>query len=29
MLAYDPAERISARKAMKHPFFHDLDKSAV
>jgi serine/threonine protein kinase len=29
MLAYDPANRISARKAMKHPFFHDLDRSTL
>ena len=29
MLAYDPARRISARAAMDHPFFDDLDKSAL
>jgi serine/threonine protein kinase len=27
MLAYEPSKRISARAAMEHPFFNDLDKS--
>eukprot|EP00250_Pteridium_aquilinum_P005148 c15286_g1_i1 orf=106-1026(-) len=27
MLQYDPARRISAKAAMQHPFFDDLDKS--
>jgi serine/threonine protein kinase len=27
MLAYDPAARITARDAMNHPFFDDVDKS--
>lgn len=27
MLIYDPAKRISARKALLHPYFDDLDKS--
>ncbi|WKA09193.1 hypothetical protein VitviT2T_026864 [Vitis vinifera] len=26
MLKYDPSERISAKKAMEHPYFDDLDK---
>jgi len=25
-LAYDPAQRISARQALRHPYFNDLDK---
>lgn len=29
MLAFDPAKRISAKAAMSHPWFDDLDKSAV
>ena len=29
MLEYDPARRISARKAMAHPFFADLDKTTL
>ena len=29
MLAYDPAKRISARAALAHPFFADLDTSAL
>lgn len=29
MVAYDPAHRISAKSAMNHPFFDDLDKAAV
>eukprot|EP00301_Raphidiophrys_heterophryoidea_P026446 c9136_g1_i1.p1 GENE.c9136_g1_i1~~c9136_g1_i1.p1 ORF type:complete len:319 (-),score=94.05 c9136_g1_i1:268-1188(-) len=27
LLAYDPAERISAKRALLHPYFEDLDKS--
>ncbi len=27
MLQYDPAKRISAKRALKHPYFDDLDKS--
>jgi len=27
MLQYDPAKRISAKSALKHPYFEDLDKS--
>jgi cyclin-dependent kinase len=27
MLKYDPAERISAKAAMDHPYFDSLDKS--
>ena len=26
MLVYDPAKRISAKKALSHPYFDDLDK---
>ena len=29
MLEYNPARRISARDALKHPYFDDLDKSAL
>ncbi|XP_061545668.1 cyclin-dependent kinase 1 [Phyllopteryx taeniolatus] len=29
MLAYNPAKRISAREAMTHPYFDDLDKSTL
>ncbi|KAL4240861.1 Cell division protein kinase 1 [Mactra antiquata] len=29
MLIYDPAVRLSARLALKHPYFADLDKSAL
>ena len=29
MLAYDPARRISARDALQHPFFADLDTSTL
>uniref|UniRef100_A0A8C5M8Y0 Cyclin dependent kinase 1 n=1 Tax=Leptobrachium leishanense TaxID=445787 RepID=A0A8C5M8Y0_9ANUR len=29
MLLYDPATRITARKALLHPYFHDLDKSSL
>jgi len=29
LLAYDPRERISARRAMNHPYFDDLDKEAI
>jgi cyclin-dependent kinase 2 len=28
MICYDPAKRISARAAMSHPYFDDLDKSS-
>jgi len=28
MLKFDPSERISARQALNHPYFNDLDKSA-
>jgi cyclin-dependent kinase len=27
MLVYDPAKRISAKAALNHPYFSDLDKS--
>ena len=27
MLIYDPAKRISAKQALQHPYFDDLDKS--
>ncbi|XP_057721357.1 cell division control protein 2 homolog D-like [Arachis stenosperma] len=27
MLQYEPSKRISAKKAMEHPYFHDLDKT--
>jgi cyclin-dependent kinase len=26
MLQYEPAKRISAKKAMEHPYFDDVDK---
>ncbi|KAL5988469.1 Cyclin-dependent kinase B2-1 [Asimina triloba] len=29
MLKYDPSKRISAKKAMEHPYFSDLDKSRL
>ncbi|KAG8228043.1 hypothetical protein J437_LFUL007213 [Ladona fulva] len=29
MLVYDPASRISAKAAVNHPYFHDLDKSTL
>uniref|UniRef100_A0A7S0YKV0 cyclin-dependent kinase n=1 Tax=Polytomella parva TaxID=51329 RepID=A0A7S0YKV0_9CHLO len=29
MLEYDPARRISAKEAMKHAYFNDLDKVAI
>ncbi|XP_002737515.1 cyclin-dependent kinase 1-like [Saccoglossus kowalevskii] len=29
MLVYDPAYRISAKTALNHPYFEDLDKSAL
>ena len=29
MLIYDPAKRISAKKAMLHPYFDDLDKTTL
>ncbi|CAJ2663396.1 unnamed protein product [Trifolium pratense] len=27
MLQYEPAKRISAKKAIEHPYFDDLDKT--
>jgi len=29
MLVYDPSKRISAKKALLHPFFDDLDKNSL
>jgi len=29
LLAYDPRNRISARRALSHPYFDDLDKSSI
>jgi len=29
MLVYDPSKRISAKKALLHPYFDDLDKTAL
>jgi len=29
MLVYDPSKRISAKKALLHPYFDDLDKNAL
>lgn len=29
MLVYDPAKRISAKKALLHPYFDDLDKTSL
>ena len=29
MLVYDPAKRISAKKALLHPYFDDLDKNSL
>jgi cyclin-dependent kinase 1 len=29
MLIYDPNDRISAKNAMKHPYFYDLDKTKL
>lgn len=29
MLIYNPAKRISAKQALKHPYFDDLDKSTL
>lgn len=29
MLAYDPAERITLREALKHPFFNPLKKHSL
>ena len=29
MLEYHPAARISAKRAINHPYFDDLDKSAL
>ena len=29
MLTYNPAERISAKAALDHPFFNDMDKSRI
>ena len=28
-LLYDPSKRISAKKALLHPYFDDLDKNAL
>lgn len=29
MLIYEPARRINAREALRHPYFADLDRSMV
>lgn len=29
MLVYDPSKRISAKRALLHPYFDDLDKKAL
>jgi serine/threonine protein kinase len=29
MFIYDPARRITAKEALNHPYFDDLDKAAV
>ena len=29
MLVYDPSKRISAKKALLHPYFEDLDKNSL
>lgn len=29
MLIYDPANRISGKRALSHPYFDDLDKSTL
>ena len=29
MLEYQPANRISAKRAVNHPYFDDLDKSLI
>ena len=29
MLIYNPGKRMSAKVAMKHPYFDDLDKSTL
>jgi serine/threonine protein kinase len=29
MLIYDPSKRISAKKALLHPYFNDLDKNSL
>lgn len=29
MFIYDPARRISAKAAVKHPYFDDLDKTKL
>ena len=29
MLIYDPSKRISARRALLHPYFDDLDKMSL
>ena len=29
MLIYDPSKRISAKKALLHPYFDDLDKNSL
>jgi cyclin-dependent kinase len=29
MLQYDPSKRISAKKAMEHPYFDELEKECL
>jgi hypothetical protein len=29
MLVYDPAKRISAKRALQHPFFNNMGKEAA
>ena len=29
MLVYDPSKRISAKRALLHPYFDDLDKKSL
>lgn len=29
MLQYEPSKRISAKKAMEHPYFEDLNKAGL
>ena len=29
MLVYNPADRITAKDALNHPYFDDLDKKAI
>ena len=29
MLVYDPSKRISAKRALLHPYFDDLDKNTL